>query len=290
MKLFSLFKSQHYKPVWVYKVDGQLWRVLFSHGDLVAGEHRNNDKKSVTFFCIDSRTGKEKWTHNREGEEWWTTIEGVYGRYLYLHAFAKPDLPNPRHVTSIDMETGRILWDHPELTFLYVKDDSVVVEQSGMLSTKCHRLDPVSGEILDTIEDRDTIENERLEARANDPHVQLTFPEMYNPEFNDHGLFARIVGNLQRKERLVDPVEVLQHGNNLIVCFHKVKSGGANGNTLLTHELIIFHKNDFNELYSDVLFDDASAPVPDGFFLRGNTLYYIREKSELVAVNLQESE
>ncbi len=290
MKLFSLFKSRYYKPLWVYKVDGQLWRVLFSHGDLVAGEHRDNEKKRVTFFCIDSRNGEEKWTLSRKGEGWWTTTEGVHGRHLYLHAFAKPDLPHPRHVTSVDMETGQILWDHPELTFLYVKDDAVVVEQRDIEHTRCHRLDPESGEIQDTIEDRETVESERIEARANDPHVKLTFPDVYNPEFNNHGLFTQIVSSIQRKERLIDPVEVLEHGNNLIVCYHKIKGGQADGNTLLTQELIIYNKNDFNELYRDILFDNASVPVPDGLFLRENTLYYIRKKTELVAVNLQESE
>lgn len=290
MKLFSLFKSQYYKPAWVYKTDGQLWRVLFSHGDLVAGEHRDNEKKQVTFFCIDSRSGKEKWSMSRQDEGWWTTTEGVYGRYLFLHAFAKPDLPHPKHITSVDMETGEILWDHPELTFLYVKDDSVVAEHREMEQTRCHRLDPASGEIRETIEDRETVESEKLDARADDPHTKLRFPEIYNPEFGDHGLFTPIVSGIQKKERLVDPVEVMHHDNNLLVCYHKVKGGQSNGTSLLTHELVIFDKNDHKELYRDELFDNASAPVPDGFFMRNNYLYYIRHRTELVAVNLQESE
>lgn len=289
MKLFSLFKSQHYRPTWVYKVDGQLWRILFSHGRLVAGEHRKNEEKEVTFFCIDSRSGEEIWSMSKKGEGWWTTTEGVHGNNLYLHAFAKPDLPHPKHITSIDMETGRVLWDHPELTFLYVRGDAVVAEKREFEQTLCHRLDPKSGEIRDTIYDRETIETERLEARANDPHVKLRFPEIYNPEYADHRLFTQCISAIRRKERLVDPLEVLPFGNHLIMCYHKLNSSQSNGNTPLTHELIIYDRNDLKELYRDVLFENASAPAPDGFFIRENVLYYVRNKTEFVAVTLQET-
>lgn len=289
MKLYSLFKSQYYKPLWVYKAGSQLWRILFSHGDLAAGEYRNNEKKKVTFFCIDTRSGKEKWNMSKEGEGWWTTTEGVYGSTLYLHAFAKPDLPHPRHVTSVDMETGAVLWDYPEFTFLYANSDEVVVEKSDMERTIYHRLDPGSGAIRETIDDRDTVESERFEARSNDPHLKLQFPEVYNPALTDQKIFVPLISSIQRKERLLDPIEVLQHGNNLLICYHKVKGGQSNGNTLLTHELIIYNKNDLKELYRDKLYDNASAPAPDGFFTRDNILYYIRNKNELVAISLRNS-
>ncbi len=289
MKLFSLFKSQYYKPAWVYKTNGQLWRILFSHGDLIAGEHRDNDAKRVTFFCVDVKNGEEKWNMSREDEGWWTSTEGVYGKYLYLHSFAKPDLPHPKHVTAVDMETGNILWDHPGYTFLYGNEESVVVEQREIEQTRCHRLDPESGEIVDTIEDQTTINREHEDARSNDPHLKLMFPDIYNPDYNDHSVFITLVNTIQRTERLIDPVEVLQYETNILICYHKVKGGQANGNTLLTHELVIFDKNTQKELYRDTLFDNASAPVPDGFFVREGVLYYIRNKSELVAVTLQDT-
>ena len=288
MKLFSLFSSHFYKPSWIYKAGSQLWRILFSHGHLLAGEHRDNDAKKVTFFCVDSRSGQEQWNMSRKDEGWWTTTEGVYGKNLYLHAFAKPDLPHPKHVTAIDMETGRVLWEHPEYTFLYVTGDAVVVEKRDLEQTRCHRLDPRSGEIYDTIDDYAIVEAERYEARSQDPHLHLTFPNIYNPEMNDHSNFITLINKIQQKERLVDPIEVLQYENNLLICYHKVKGGEVNGNTNFTHELVIFDKNKHNELYRDTLYDNASAPVPDGFFIRENVLYYIRKKSELVAVTLQD--
>jgi hypothetical protein len=287
MKLFSLFKSPYYKPAWVYKAEGQLWRILFSHGDLAAGEYRDNEKKRVTFFCLDIRTGEERWNIHREGEGWWTTTEGVYGNSLYLHAFAKPDLPHPKHITSVDMHTGQIRWDHPELTFLYANDTYVVAEHREMGRDRCYRIDSSNGEIYETIEDRGTIATEKREAHAHDPHTKLTFPETYNPEYGDHGTFARIVSGIQKVERLVDPIEVLQYDNYLLICFHKLKGCGANGTGFLIHELIIYDKDDLKEVYRDTLFENASAPVPDGFFVRENFLYYIRGKTEFVAVNLQ---
>jgi len=289
MKLFSLFSSNYYKPIWIYKADSQLWRILFSHGHLIAGEHRENETKQVTFFCIDSRTGEEKWNATRENEGWWTTIEGVYGDYLFLHAFAKPDLPHPKHVTAIHMETGHVLWDYPEYTFLYVKDNTVVVEDRQFQQTRCYRLAIENGEILETIEDQETVEVEKSEARLMDPHMDLTFPEIYNVEQSEHKMFSSLVSGIQRKEQLIDPVEVLQFGDNMLICYHKVKGGKANGSSRLTHELVIFDHDKQSELYRDTLYDNASAPVPDGFFIRDNVLYYIRNKSELVAVTLQEN-
>ena len=289
MKLFSLFTSQYYKPTWIYAVDSHLWRILFSHGDLVAGEHRDNDKKQVTFFCIDSRSGEEKWNIRKAEEGWWTTTEGVYGNKLYLHAFAKPDLPQPKHVTSIDMKNGSVLWDHPDLTFLYVKDDMVVVERKEFEITRYHRLDTETGKILDTIYDRHIIDDELSEARANDPHTLLMFPDVYNPGLQDHELFTRIVSEKQTRERILDPIEVMQFGDNLIVCYHRVKDERSEGSPVLVHELCIHNKANLKEVYSDVLMDNASAPVPDGFFIRENVLYYIRNRNQLLAITLRDT-
>jgi hypothetical protein len=289
MKLFSLFNARRYKPSWVYRGSGHLWRVLFSHGVHIAGEHRENEQKRVTFFCLDSRTGEEKWSMSREGEGWWTTTEGVYGTLLYLHAFAKPDLPHPKHITAVDLETGRILWEHPELTFVYATDVSVVAEHRSMEHTRCYRIDAESGEILETLTDRNAVEQGKTRARLNDPHTKLQFPERYDHGDDDHRVYRAYLQSLREKGSLTDPVEVFSWGNNLIFCYHQLQGENAGGTAPLSHRLSIIHRSDNTLLYRDTILENASAPVPDGFMVKDTVLYYIRNRTELVAITMQDN-
>jgi hypothetical protein len=287
MKLFSLFKSSIYKPDWSYRAKGQLWRILFSSGEDIVGEDRDMEAKQVTYFCLNRINGEIRWESKKVGDPWWTTTEGIFGKCLYLHAFAKPDLPHPRHVTSVDLETGRTLWNHPDYTFLYATEDRVAVADNKFEGSEFLILDPKTGEVREKITDKAQIESEKHNARANDPHTLLDFPSFYRAEHPDHRIVQPIMNELSKKHRLVDPVEVYLYGQNALVCYHKNEGNPTNDINTLTHEMCIYHVESGELLYSDILYRNASAPVPDGFILRDNILYYIKHKKEIVALSLQ---
>jgi hypothetical protein len=289
MKLFSLLGSNRYKPLWTYRTEAPLWRVLFSHGTAIAGERRIADTKEVTFFCIDTADGKELWTFSRRNEGWWTTTEGIYGNRLYLHAFAKPDLPHPKHITAVDIDTGRIVWERPEMTFLYFRDNHVVAMQEEFGITRYHRLDPNEGEIAETVHNRELIERERADAQGRDPHHRLTFPEPYTHDVESHEIYRPFIESLRQNRQLADLIEVHTYKHNVIVCCHAAGKGAGNGVSRLEHVLHLYDKNDRKLLYRDILYDNAAAPVPDGFFMRDTVLFYIRNRTELVALDLEDT-
>ncbi len=289
MKLFPIFKSGRlYKPSWRYRLKGQMWRLLFSDGNLIAGEDRDASAKNTTYFCLDRLDGSVQWEGKKFGDPWWTTSEGIYGGNLYLHAFAKPDLPNPRHVTAIDVHTGELLWEHPDYTFVYALDDDVIVEKSLFERSEYLRVDRRSGEIREKLADAGSVETGRIEARERDPHTLLQFPDIYGADNPEQRAFTPFVSILSGKERLIGPVDVLSYGGNAMLAFHRQSGGKSNGNTLLTHELHIYRSDDHTLLYSDILYENAPAPVPDAFIVRDDMLYYIRNKNEIVAITLQE--
>jgi hypothetical protein len=288
MKLFSLLKSSYYKPDWSYTVRGQLWRLLFSAGEDIVGEDRDTETKQTTYFCLNRTTGRVRWNGKTVGDPWWTTTEGIFGSRLYLHAFAKPDLPHPRHVTALDIETGRTLWSHPDYTFLYATADKVVVVNNKFEGTEFLILDPDTGEVREKTEQKERIEEEKLSVRINDPHALLDFPSFYRADNPDHIAVRSIMTGISKKYPLVEPVEFYVYGRNAILCYHKSEGKPTSGTNPLTHELSIYNTESGQLLYGDILYRNAPAPVPDGFMLRDNTLYYIKNKKEIVAISLHE--
>src|SRR3989304_2231091 len=110
MKLFSLFKAGKIRPAWQYKTDGQLWRILFSESARIVGEDRNEEKKEVTFFCLDEMSGEVLWNRVRLKEHWWIGIETLYDGIVYLHEYVKPDLPQHHKIIALDLESGERPW------------------------------------------------------------------------------------------------------------------------------------------------------------------------------------
>jgi hypothetical protein len=83
-------------------------------------------------------------------------------------------------------------------------------------------------------------------------------------------------------------VEYIEKGKYLIYNYHQNR--GINlkdlSQSFLTNKLEILESINNNIIYEDILNAETSSYVPDSFFLKDNKLFYIKEKKELIVIDL----
>jgi len=69
--LIPLFKEKQLKPSWNYDAGTLIWRIYITSNNFIVGETRNQETKSTSYFCIDSKSGVSLWQHMSFEEPWW---------------------------------------------------------------------------------------------------------------------------------------------------------------------------------------------------------------------------
>lgn len=281
MNVFSLFSSSKLRPAWSYDATARLWRVLFGERERIVGEARDHEKKLVTFFCLDERMGKPKWENRAMAEPWWMGIEAVHGDTLLLHGFDKPDIPEHRRIFALDLETGAQRWVNEDLTFWFAYQDKVYAHQTLFEKRVGYVLSLETGEILETHnEGVEALFAVRQLAREEDQSGFFLFPSELKRTSHMSEIESIVLKQLRQKD-VAGNVEYLQKDPFLLYNYHvRVSEKG------LENRLMVVDSRKGREYFSDVLARDVSAPVPDSFFVKNATVYFVREQRTLVALPL----
>jgi len=85
-------------------------------------------------------------------------------------------------------------------------------------------------------------------------------------------------------------IEFIERDNILIFNYYKNKDSDLSdlSKKNYVNTLCIYNKNTGKQTYKDVLNENTSHCVPDNFFIKDNYLFYIREKKELININLSQ--
>lgn len=317
MNLRTLFGGGALKPHWHFEASHVLWRFLVSENGLILGEDRDTDAKHVTFFAIEMHTGRVLWSGRSYGEAWWTGIEALVGAKLYLHGFAKPDMPEHHGLKAIDPQTGRELWSNNEISF-YAADDERVIGFRDMFERRIFEafdahtgvrlgeLQAIDADIHElrgrTFGRTDFIYPEPLGPTSMLQHAHLTQPgegaASAEPESTQYAtaetnmdenkaisaLIERSLGSHPGAQNAAQPpiVEYARAEGRVAFSAHIPNAQAGS----LLHLLIVVDEKSGKELFRDTLNADTPYPMTDSFFIDGDTLYYIKEKRSLVALPL----
>ena len=93
MRLFSTKKKETIAPIWEFTARGIIWRLLLSENGFFVGEERNLESKTVSFFCLDQRSGSPLWNDRTFPEHWWISLEATHKNIVFIHEFVSPDMP-----------------------------------------------------------------------------------------------------------------------------------------------------------------------------------------------------
>jgi outer membrane protein assembly factor BamB len=274
-------------PAWQFQTAGQVWRILFSDSGRIVGEDRDDEKKEVTFFCLDEVSGEMLWRGVKFDERWWIGIETIYAGIVYLHEYVKPDLPQHQKIIALDIQTGKLLWRNDELQPLFVTGGKFYAAKSSFERRVFYELNPATGEV-----ERELSEgNENplfLREREGVLHQDFTFPEVLGRGPSGESELELTMRSYCEPDKVVGNIEYVHRDDLLFFNYHERSSPLSVDPPILKNTFIVVSMKRSRALYSEVLNEKVHAPTPDSFFLKDSQLFYVKNKSLLVAIRLDE--
>lgn len=287
MKWFSLFRDGKLKPAWQFKTTGIIWRILFSESGKIVGEDRDQAKKTVSFFCLKELTGEVLWSGLTLDERWWIGIETIYEGIVYLHEYVQPDLPQHFKIIALDLETGKLLWRNDELQPLFPAKGKIYATKDLFEKRIYYELNCATGEIeREFSEDGGEMSLRRPEEEIS--HRDFVFPEVFAEEVANYDQLAQLIRSHCDFRRVVGKIEYVQHGDLLFFNYHEKSGVRASQEPLLKNCLKVVGAEGKGVIFSDLLNENTLAPTPDSFFLKGEQLFYIKDKNTLTAIRLED--
>ncbi len=276
------FFGRKLKPVWTYRTDKKVWRLLPGNG-ILAAELRDTDKKLTDYAAIDIASGSPLWQGLRLEDSWWIIMNRIFRDVLLLQQFVKPDMPTPGKIFAVDLFTGKILWENHEVSYLSAGDDLVYALRASIRSEEVVGLDYRTG-------------LEKLSFPAEDPRTdQLPPPQpqdgftlpVFVEEIQDEITLSRISGLKGiPPENAKNPTFIPSVAGKDISGYHTGAGNDEKGVPFFdSHVMIIDERGD--AVYGDVADSKVYTAMSDFYFAAGNTLIYVRNSNEIVAVNLE---
>jgi len=283
---FSLFSKKSLKPSWSYSPQGVVWRILFGKGNRIVGESRDQEKKTVTFFCLDGSSGRPLWENRSKKEPWWAGIEALHQDVILTHGFEQPDMPGHRGIEAWKLETGEELWSNEELTYWFCYRERVYAYRTLFERREGYALDLHSGNVVETYEKGiEELSSVRKLAVQDAHQEELLFPELAAEGQVPSNIQSLLLQETAKKE-IVEGIEYVYEDPYLIMNYHIKAQNSTPESLKLDNHLAIIHAREGERIFADVLSKEGSAPVPDSFFVREGSLYYVKDQRTLSALVL----
>lgn len=287
VSMFELQDNHAIKTSWEYSAQGVIWRIMPADIGVFVGEERDLKLKRASFFCVSKVSGDILWEGVCVDEPWWIGMEAVHKDRLILHGFATPDMPGHRGMVALDLGTGRATWTSPNLRFLHCHEDSVFASEDTPAGTMVYELDYRTGELKHVRHDQGEVPAHTSKPwRPTEIDHQL-FPTPIDLHDGSQGTLNNILRTYCPMDNVVGPVEVVTIAKLLIFSYYERKNKNSTGTMKHTLNVVDLHRSRL--MFMTVLDGNVQNPVPDAFFVEGETLYFIRNKSMLVAMNLGKS-
>jgi hypothetical protein len=288
-KLFSKYKI---KPSLVYRQKGNIWRIHFS-GDILACETRDLSSRQVYFFSLNYKSNELFLKDYQVEEKWWVSIESVNGDTLYLNYFKTPELPEHLGITALDVKTGNIKWISTDLAFWFATDIDVYSVKELFGRKIYYRLDTDTGEITEEYKNTDSesslIQIQNIYESAH--YSKFQNARIYLPD--DESVEIDVQSHFNKKFRdikYLGSVEYIKHNSYLVYNYHADKGINLKDiNERNVSNILEIHNLENEEYgYYEVINKEAVNYVPDSFFINDGYLFFVKERKELIIINLNE--
>jgi len=284
--LSALFRGNSVKPAWEFHSGGIIWRILFSPQNLIIGETRNQETKSARFFCVDAGTGKSLWDEIEFDEPWWIGIETVYDKWIILHRFARPDMPEHRGIQVIELMTGKSIWKNVELTYWFVNDHKLYAYKYIFEKRLGFEIDIITGNIINEYTDNlDALHELRKKVLQKETeNLQgIVFPELFEQEYSVTEVKG-IIEDIGREHTIAGDIEYLHRNSILIVSYYrKIDSSQS---TELENIIAVYDTERKEMRFNEIIARGMQVPGPDTFFARDEFVYFVKDKNKLTALKL----
>ena len=277
------FGSKKIQPAWSYNARGVIWHIHPAAGGTLVGEERRIEEKKAVFFCLDREKGQELWKHASLGDAWWIGIEAVYRDTVLFHGFANPNLPQHRGIITVDVLTGKKLWEDQELEFVGVGDDSVVGSRETSAGHSLVELDRRSGQTRRELSREDF---HALNMSWSESEEEIRFPMPLDELARDSSQAGAAIAGQYDSGTVAGPVEAMEEGEYVIFDYHELSGRGPAESPLFSSVVKVVERATGTVVYSDAVSSGVQSVIPDLFFVQHGMLYYIKDRRTLVAVRL----
>ncbi|MCK5086873.1 MAG: DUF4905 domain-containing protein [Melioribacteraceae bacterium] len=269
------------KKKYSFKDGHQIWRLLVTDSEKLLIESRNTDQKEAFFTCLDLFSGESKFTDHQFSEKYWLGIETIYKDKIFIHTFAKPDMPGHRGLTVFDLNSQIVVWENKEYAFLFIYEDKVYTYQERFEGRRFFTLDFNTGEFIEDIgENSDEINLLREKVESEKDYSNYLFPEPFL-NVNIDSNVSEIIKNTTGKLELVGYVEYTIFDKLLLLSYHTRSSDKNISNTF-----VAFNIDKKKKIFSKVLNKKVNAFAPDSFFVYRDLLLIVKEKTEVEVYKL----
>lgn len=268
------------KKNYTFNNERNIWRLLLTDLDQIVIEERDINKKEVFFSCIDYKTGTPFWKNKTfANEKFWIGIEGTSSNVLFLHLYEKPNIPNHKKIIAVELNSGDELWRNEDLVYYNSDRNNIYAFKQKFENKLFYKLNILTGEIEAELGN----ENEASYIISNIPEKDYS---KYIFGVNIHELKEKnnvfeIISKHAPQNRYFDFIEYIEKDQYLIFNYYdKLKE------SKLTNRLVIHNMLENKTELIETINSSTPAPVPDSFFMYENLLFFVKDKQELVALEI----
>jgi hypothetical protein len=297
MSILSIFKGEKIKAAWRFQAKAKsaiIWKLLISPEGILAGEERDLEGKTASLFAIDVPTGKILWREKTIDEAWWFNSERATAENIFIQKFRKPDMPEPQGIIAMNIHSGSIRWEQPDVSMLFEHEGKVYAQREAMGRKEFFAIDSISGEVLEAYgSEKDNIL--AMQHMVTDSDVHSVYSTAITPEDELFSDISTVLNSLSTQhsvlstENLRGTIDFAEYGKYIVFSHHeKLQSTQYSDLTtqLLRNHLSVLDKEKGEIVYADEPNHETPYPVPENFFIHRGVLIYVKEKTEIIGVSL----
>lgn len=289
MSILSFFKGSTLSESWSFSAaqGNIIWKLLISPNGILVGEERDPENKTGMLFAVDVESGAMLFRDKRIDEPWWFNSEQATRENIYIHKFRKPDMPEPRGVTALNINTGELRWEQPDVSMLFELDGKLYSQREGYRGKEFFALDSLTGEVVEAFgsEHAEILSRSTL-VHNEDNHSQFSIPIL--PEDEMFQEIAIVLGNSLNAQELRGSIDFAEFGKYIVFSYHARITNDANAalRNLLRNDIHILDADSGHLVHAQTLNSSTPYPVPENFFINHGVLIYVKEKNEVVGIRL----
>ncbi len=289
MGILSIFKGERLKPLWQFETKKPaviIWKLLISPDGILAGEERDTEEKTASLFALDVPSGKVLWRYTVLDEAWWFNSERATSESIYIQKFRKPDMPEPKGIIALDIHSGSLRWEQPDVSMLFEHGGKIYAQREALGRKEFFAIDSITGEVLEAYgSERENILAMQSMVVDTDHHsiysIAITSEdELFTPIRN-------VLADVLNVNELRGTIDFAEYGNFIIFSYHEriVNNPEAMLGNMLRNHLKVLDKEKGEIIYSDQPNAETPYPVPENFFIHRGVLIYVKEKREVIGVS-----
>ncbi|EJF09875.1 DUF4905 domain-containing protein [Pontibacter sp. BAB1700] len=256
-----------------------MWRIrLDAPNGWLALEVRDADLLQARFYTLHLPDAHLLELELPDPNTWWLGLEDVHGQVVYLHGYGDRKLGQHKGIRAFAADTGKALWQQPELAFYGV-------EERGVLA---YNITEAPGELL-LLESGygKTVQNDIGQKKAADRvqryHEHRFGAVQYPHLYREGEAYFEQVRDFLVQELDCEPVGALEYAetDTCLVVSYYCKSG----ENKLDNFLAVFDLNGFLHL-NELLAGAIDGVGSDTFFIFMRNLYFVQNKTTWKAYSL----